>query len=166
MGMSMMIHARVTSHLWPYAFRHAVYLMNRLPTSSLGYDTTSFIQLFGYAPDEKHRRIFGCDAYALILDGQKHEPRANKGIYVGQSDDSTGHLFYNPSSQAISETNHIKFNEDMSTAKQCSQENEDGLLQEIDHHQHHQRQYESEEDSGSTQLKGKQILYQTKKKIK
>ena len=80
MGMSMMIHAKVPKHLWPYAFRHAVYLLNRLPTASLEYTTTPYIKLLGKIPNEKHLKIFGCDAYALIYDGHKHGPKANKGI--------------------------------------------------------------------------------------
>jgi hypothetical protein len=59
MGMCQMIHAKVPNYLWPYAFRHAVYINNRLPTSILGKHTTSYIEMFHHTPDERHTKYSG-----------------------------------------------------------------------------------------------------------
>ena len=110
MGMCQMLHAKVPPYLWPYAFRQAVFINNRLPTTILGKRTTPFIEMFHFIPDARHIRVFGCDAYALIHDGKKHGPKAYKGLHLGQDDTSTGYLIYNPQTRRVSITVHVKFN--------------------------------------------------------
>lgn len=132
MGISQMIHARAPPYLWPYAFRHSVYLMNRLPTGALGFNTTPYIKMFGIIPEANVIKVFGCDAYALIQNKHKHGPRANKGLYVGQADTSTAYLFYNPDTRSVSETLHIKFNEDVTSPKLWTVNDEQMLLAELD----------------------------------
>jgi hypothetical protein len=125
-----MIHAKVPNYLWPYAFRHAVYINNRLPTSILGKHTTPYIEMFHHTPDERHIKVFRCDAYALIQHARKHSARAHKGIYVGQSDNTTGYLFYNPSTRTVIPTNHIRFNEDVNVDREWTTEDEEMLVKE------------------------------------
>jgi len=117
MGMSQMLHAKVPPYLWPYAFRNAVFINNRLPTTILGKHTTPFIEMFHYIPDARHIKVFGCDAYALIHDGKKHGPKAFKGIHMGQDDTSTRYLIYNPQTRTVTTTVHIKFNENHSAKR-------------------------------------------------
>ena len=107
MGMCMMLHAKVPKHLWPYAFKHAVYINNRLPTTILGKHTTPFIEMFNYIPDERHLKVFGCDAYALLHNGHKHGPTAHKCIHIGREDESTGYLLYNPHTKKVSTSVHV-----------------------------------------------------------
>jgi len=100
--MCQMLHAKVPKHLWPYAFRHAVCINNRLPTTILGKHTTPFIEMFNYIPDERHLKVFGCDAYALINNGHKHGPTAQKCIHIGRQNEGTAYLLYNPSTKKVS----------------------------------------------------------------
>jgi hypothetical protein len=129
-----MIHAKVPAFLWPYAFKHAVYINNRLLTSILGKETTPYIEMFHHIPDERHIKVFGCDAYALMRNVAKHGPRGCKGIYVGQSDDTTGYIFYNPETRSTSTTNHIRFNEDVTVAREWTEEDEESLVKEATCH--------------------------------
>ena len=57
MGVSLILHSKAPKHLWPYAMRHAVYLNNRLSTNILGKETTPFIEMFHFVPDEKHLKV-------------------------------------------------------------------------------------------------------------
>jgi len=132
MGMCQMLHAKVPPYLWPYAFRQAVFINNRLPTTILGKRTTPFIEMFHFIPDARHIRVFGCDAYALIHDGKKHGPKAYKGLHLGQDDTSTGYLIYNPQTRRVSITVHVKFNEDVTVQREWSSSDEGALVEEAD----------------------------------
>jgi hypothetical protein len=130
--MCQMLHAKVPPYLWPYAFRQAVFINNRLPTTILGKRTTPFIEMFHFIPDARHIRVFGCDAYALIHDGKKHGPKAYKGLHLGQDDTSTGYLIYNPQTRRVSITVHVKFNEDVTVQREWSSSDEAALVEEAD----------------------------------
>ena len=108
-----------------------------LPTYALDMVSTPFVKLFGYVPNEKHLRVFGCDTYALIYDDErrKHGPRGKKGIYVGQPSEATGYLFYNPETQFVTITNHVLFNEDTASPRQWTEEEEKTLFQEMYAHE-------------------------------
>jgi hypothetical protein len=108
-GISMMLFAKVPPYLWTYAFNHAIYLLNLLPTTFLGDSTTPYILMFGTVPNISAIRVFGCDSYALDFDRLKHGPRAQKGIYVGHNPESLSYLFYNPSKTTVISTGHILF---------------------------------------------------------
>ena len=133
MGMSIMIHAKVPKFLYPFEFRHAVYLSNQLPTRTLDNLSTPYVLLFKRTPDEKHLRVFGCDAYAMLYDTErkKHGPRAKQGIYVGQPYESTGYLFYNPETRTVTTTNHIMFNENVNVTREWNIQDEESLLSEM-----------------------------------
>ena len=50
---------------WAEAVRHAVYILNRVPTKSLE-GQTPYEALSGRKPNLEHLRVFGCLGYAKI----------------------------------------------------------------------------------------------------
>jgi hypothetical protein len=68
---SMLYGAGLGSQYWAYAIRHAVYLKNRLPHTSLQY-VTPYEKLNGVKPDLSRARIFGSRVHFM------HNERAKK----------------------------------------------------------------------------------------
>jgi len=65
-GLTLLFHANVPLKFWVDAFLTFVYLINRLPLSSIGKDTPYF-KLFG-----KHR-IFGCQCFPYLKTPGMHK---------------------------------------------------------------------------------------------
>lgn len=72
--------------LWAEAVNHSVYTLNRTLTKQR--QVTPYEMWHGTKPDISHLRIFGSVAYALIADAERRklEPKAIKGLYVGESE--------------------------------------------------------------------------------
>jgi transposase InsO family protein len=72
--------------LWAEAVNHSVYTLNRTLTKQR--QLTPYEMWHGTKPDISHLRIFGSVAYALIADAERRklEPKAIKGLYVGESE--------------------------------------------------------------------------------
>ncbi|KAG6535240.1 hypothetical protein ZIOFF_000205 [Zingiber officinale] len=62
MARSLLKGTHMPARFWGEAVRHAVYLLNRLPTKALG-DRTPFEAWMGRKPYLAHLRVFGCVAY-------------------------------------------------------------------------------------------------------
>jgi transposase InsO family protein len=122
MTVAMMIAANVPIRLWPYAMSTAGYILDRLPTRATGMTTTAHLLVHRHVPDLSSLRTWGCDAYAHIPDARRASfgARAEKGLFVGYDEASLAYLFYQPSTQRIYTTGHIRFNEDLSEKKQMS----------------------------------------------
>jgi hypothetical protein len=86
MTRSMLTDSGLGKELWAEAMYTAVYITNRLPTTSLAGDTP-FHALFGKHAKLDHLRVFGCQAYSQICDGQRQklDPKAAKGVLVGDT---------------------------------------------------------------------------------
>ena len=67
----MLYGAGLSSKYWSYALRHAVYLKNRLPHTSLQF-TTPFEKLMGVKPDLSKLRVFGARTHFI------HKSRGKK----------------------------------------------------------------------------------------
>ena len=72
--------------LWAEAVNHSVYVLNRSLTN--GVTKTPYEIWFGTAPDVSRIRVFGAPTYFLVPEGgrQKMDPKAIKGVYVGESE--------------------------------------------------------------------------------
>ena len=81
------IHAKgAPLKLWAEAVNHSVYVLNR--TLSEKMNVTPYELWHGAPPDLSHLRVFGSPTYFLVPDAgrQKLDPKATKGIYVGESE--------------------------------------------------------------------------------
>ncbi|RDX94366.1 hypothetical protein CR513_23254, partial [Mucuna pruriens] len=65
LGLTFLAHATIPFKFWGYAFFTSVYLINRLPTSSLNFGIP-YYKLFGQHPDYNFLKIFGCTCFPLL----------------------------------------------------------------------------------------------------
>ncbi|KAH9657805.1 hypothetical protein KPL70_023225 [Citrus sinensis] len=90
----------------------AAYLINRSPSSALGFKTPQELWS-GKPPDLSNLRIFGCPAYAHIKQG-KLEPRAVKGYFLGYPKGIKGYKIWtlNGKSSRILISRDVTFDEE------------------------------------------------------
>ena len=106
---------------WPIAFRHAVYLYNRMPHPHLENKISPYEKLRGEKPDLSIVRTFGSRAWALIAPdeprrkqaGHKLDDRAEEYKYVGHDETSTTYLLYDQENNKILRKGMVKIVEDV-----------------------------------------------------
>lgn len=103
------IHAkRLPLKLWAEAINYSVYALNRTLTTR--HDITPFELWHGKKPNISHMRIFGSPAYVFIPDAerQKLDPKAEKGIYVGECENQKASRIYIEDTGRTIISRHIK----------------------------------------------------------
>nr|GFB98372.1 zinc finger, CCHC-type [Tanacetum cinerariifolium] len=86
---SMMKAMKLTLTFWTEAVRHAIYILNSVPTRAL-IDKTPYEALYNRKPNLENLRIFGCTAYAKITIPhlKKLDDRSIPLIYLGVEEGS------------------------------------------------------------------------------
>ncbi|GJQ93189.1 ribonuclease H-like domain, reverse transcriptase, RNA-dependent DNA polymerase [Tanacetum coccineum] len=94
------------------AVRHAIYILNRVPTRAL-VDETPHEALYNRKPNLENLRIFGCTAYAKITIPhlQKLEDRSIPMIYLGIEEGSKAYRLYDPKGNTKHVSRDVKFME-------------------------------------------------------
>jgi histone deacetylase 1/2 len=64
-GLTLMAHASIPPRFWTTAFTTTVFLINRLPTSTLG-NKSPYELVLGSPPSYTFLRVFGCAYYPLL----------------------------------------------------------------------------------------------------
>ena len=97
MARSMVKAKHLPRTFWAEAVLCAVYLLNRCPTKSVRNKTPNEAWS-GSKPLVGHLRIFGCIAYAHILDQKrkKLDDNGEKCIFTGYDKRSKAYRLYNP----------------------------------------------------------------------
>lgn len=72
LGMTTLFHSYVPLYLWVEAFSTVVFVINRLPSSSLNFDTPYF-KLFSSHPDYKSLQVFGSNCFPYTWDIRSHK---------------------------------------------------------------------------------------------
>ena len=69
-----------------HAVTSAVYLINRLPSSSINQEVP-YQRLFNRLPDYKFLKVFGCACYPLLrlYNQNKLQPRSQECLFLGYS---------------------------------------------------------------------------------
>ena len=92
--------SQIPLNLWPYAVKHANYLLNRLliVPNSEGILKTPYEWLYGQVPDLSKLRTFGSQVFAHIPKQLRSNnslgSRARIGKFIGYSDDKIQHAVY------------------------------------------------------------------------
>jgi len=102
MSRALLKSMKVPGRYWAEAIRHAVYLLNRLPTKVLG-DKTPHETWTGRKPSLGHLKVFGCTAHAKVVTPhlKKLDDRSRKLVYFGVEDGSKAYKLYDPASNKI-----------------------------------------------------------------
>ena len=108
---TMIIAKNLSLSLWAEAVNCAVYVLNRTVWTSGA--VTPYEAWTGKAPNLKHLRIFGSDAYVHTPKQftRKFDARASKKIFVGYTDESTNYRVYDPKTKKVSVAQNVVFNE-------------------------------------------------------
>lgn len=92
LGLSLLAHASIPLTYWDFAFSTAVYLINRLPTSSLQFDIPLY-KLFKQIPDYTFLKVFGCSCFPLMRPYNSHKLdfRSQECVFLGYSPSHRGY---------------------------------------------------------------------------
>ena len=114
MAIRFQIQSNLHKSLWPLAFKHSAYILNRIPTDG-NFNSISPTQArTGVPPDVAHIRTYGCIAHALITKTQRKGQITNRyesGYYVGHEEGMHGILIYFPHRQRVLHRRHTFTNE-------------------------------------------------------
>ena len=102
---ALLIGSRLPLSFWGFAMRHAFWLKNRLPHSSLPGFTTPHNLWHKKHPNLANTKIFGCTTYVFNdvskrqdAGGKLIAPKSWRGIYIGHQDDGYGYQIFDPAS--------------------------------------------------------------------
>ncbi|GJR29537.1 zinc finger, CCHC-type containing protein [Tanacetum coccineum] len=97
---------------WAKAVRHAIYILNRVPTRAL-IDKTPYEALYNRKPNLENLRIFGCTAYAKITIPhlKKLDDRSIPLIYLGVEEGSKACRLYDPIAKKKHVSRDVRFME-------------------------------------------------------
>ena len=103
------------------AIKCANYIVNRTPTKVLK-NTTPEEAWSWIKPDVSHFRVFGSDAWAHIPDAKYKalEPKSEKCIFFGYSEDVKGYRLLQPKSKNVIIRRDVKFDENISACEPSS----------------------------------------------
>nr|KYP45480.1 Retrovirus-related Pol polyprotein from transposon TNT 1-94 [Cajanus cajan] len=112
LGMTLLFHSGAPLFLWVEAFITAVHLINRLPSSSLNFETPYFA-LHGTHPDYTSLRVFGSKCFPYTWDTRRHkfDPKTTICVFVGYSDKYKGYKCFHPPSKKFFISRHVVFDE-------------------------------------------------------
>ena len=112
LGMTMLFHSHAPLYLWLEAFSTVVFLLNRLPSSLLNFETPYFM-LHGTHPDYTSLRMFGskCFPYTWDTKNTKFDPKSALCIFVGYSEKHKGYKWFHSPSQKFIISRHVVFDE-------------------------------------------------------
>lgn len=93
MGLTLLAYAHIPPDYWDHSFTHAVYLLNRFPSSNFPDFTSPFHALFNIIPDYKCLGTFGCLCFPHLrpFNKNKLQFRSDACIYLGVSPHHKGH---------------------------------------------------------------------------
>ena len=111
-----LIEANVPVSYWGEALSSATYLINRIPSATLDFQTPSDVLARSVsAPTESNLtpRVFGCVAFVHLPKEQrtKLESRALKCVFLGYAASQKGYRCYHPPTQKMYVTIDVTFHE-------------------------------------------------------
>lgn len=112
MAISLISKSFIPLRYWYHAFACAVFLINRLPSRSLG-NRSPFEVLIHKPPDYTHLRVFGCACYPLLHPYVSHklQPRTTQCVFIGYSLGYKCYLCVDPLTERIYISWHVVFDE-------------------------------------------------------
>ena len=125
MGLSLLAQSLLPTKFWVDAFLTSIFLINRLPTSTLD-NQTPYLKLFGKHPDYTSLRTFGCACFPLLRPYATHKLmfRSKRCIFLGYSSHQNGYRCLDPVTQKVLISRHVVFNENTFPAKDGLQSSE------------------------------------------
>jgi len=109
-GLALLHHSGIPVTYWPHAMTTAAYLINRLPTPILKYQSPYF-KLHIISPNYHKLKCFGCLCFPWIKPYANHKlaPKSAMCVFVGYSADQHAYLCLDPTTSRIYTFRHVKF---------------------------------------------------------
>ncbi|RVW88563.1 Retrovirus-related Pol polyprotein from transposon RE1 [Vitis vinifera] len=109
-GLTLLSHASLPNTFWPHAFATAVYLINRLPTTTLNL-FSPFELIFHKSPNYFRLKVFGCLCYPWLRPYTTHKltPRSKPCVFLGYSLSQSAYLCLDPSTSKLYVSHHVQF---------------------------------------------------------
>ncbi|MBW0520813.1 hypothetical protein O181_060528 [Austropuccinia psidii MF-1] len=107
---SMLIDSGLNVEMWPYAFRHAVWVFNRVLHAD--NKRTPYEIVTGRKPDLSPLRAFGCKAYVHNMTHRKDlTPKAKELSFLGIAEDAKGWIFWDDKQRSLIRSASAVFDE-------------------------------------------------------
>nr|KYP36109.1 Retrovirus-related Pol polyprotein from transposon TNT 1-94 [Cajanus cajan] len=108
---ALMFQSKLPSNFWSYAIKHAIFLINRVPSPIISHKTP-FELLNKIPPDFSMLKVFGCLCYASTHNQRhKFEPRSRKGIFMGFQNGTKGFVILDINTREILVSRNVIFHE-------------------------------------------------------
>ena len=107
---TLLLQASVPSKFWVEALSTAVYLINRLPSTVIGFDSPYF-RLFKTQPDYSSLHTFGCVCFVHLPSTERHKLGAQsvKCAFMGYSHSHKGFVCYDVSNNRFRISRNVTF---------------------------------------------------------
>ena len=111
-GLTLLGHCGAPYKYWEFSFETAMFLINRLPTTSL-HNKIPYQVLYHKVPDFNFLRVFGCAVYPLLRPFNKHKfsYRTTQCIFLGYSPSHLGYRCLDKITGKIYVSRHVTFDE-------------------------------------------------------
>jgi Reverse transcriptase (RNA-dependent DNA polymerase)/Integrase core domain/gag-polypeptide of LTR copia-type/GAG-pre-integrase domain len=107
---ALLFSANLPKIYWSYAVLTGCYLINRLPSRVLDFQSP-FEILYGRKPNISHLRVFGCTCFVHSQNAGKLDSHARKCIFVGYSSTQKGYKCYDPNLNRLFVSRDVRFDE-------------------------------------------------------
>nr|GEX03435.1 zinc finger, CCHC-type [Tanacetum cinerariifolium] len=97
---------------WAEVVRHAIYILNSVPTKALD-DITPYEAIKQRNPNLENLRVFGCIAYAKVPSQclTKLDDKCSRMVHLGNEQGLKAYRLFNPMTQKICVSRDVKFKE-------------------------------------------------------
>ena len=111
-GLSLLSHASMPRSYWTYAFGTAVYLINRMPTSTIDFQNP-FQRLFGHPSNYQKLKVFGCLCFPWLRPYASHklDARSTPCVFLGYSITQSAYLCLDQTTSRVYTSRHVVFHE-------------------------------------------------------
>ena len=108
----MLQRSRLPSSDWCYAFSTTTYLINRVPSTILQFQSP-WEKLFHSPPSLQSLKTFGraCSPFLRPYTNHKLQPKSTQCIFLGYPPLTKGYIYFDPHTQKIYITSHVSFHE-------------------------------------------------------
>ena len=120
-GLAMLQFSSLPSNYWSHAFQAAVYLLNRLPSSAISFQTP-FSRLFGMSHNFKRLKSFGCLCFPWLrpYNNSKLQCHSLPCIFFGYSPTQSAYKCYDPKANRLYLSRHVQFVEHIFPSETCT----------------------------------------------